>query len=409
MPALSLNPTFKKLWQASALSNVGDGIARSAFPLLAALLTRDPALVAGFTVALSLPWLLFSLHAGALIDRWDRKRVLVWAAALRMLLLAALSMVIFVDAISLSLLYVVAFLYGIIEVFFDNASTTVLPAVVERGDLEGANSRLYSTRYIGNGLLGPTVGSWLFTLFAGLPFLVHGGLLVFTTYLVASMRGRFGADDGEAEPSAGILADIRVAMVWLRENRLLLNLAFVDAVLNIFGRAGRAILVLYALEILLIGEQGYGILLSAATIGGLLGTLVAAPISERTGSGRAILASILLIALSYPLMVAFSNPYITGLAMGIRSFSILLWNINVVSLRQSIVPDHLLGRVNSVYRVVGMGATPIGAALGGILARQFGLTTPYWLGGIVVFLTFLVALNTINNHTVGKARSSGPA
>ena len=136
---------------------------------------------------------------------------------------------------------------------------------------------------------------------------------------------------------------------------------------------------------------------------------MAAPISERTGSGRAILASILLIALSYPLMVAFSNPYITGLAMGIRSFSILLWNINVVSLRQSIVPDHLLGRVNSVYRVVGMGATPIGAALGGILARQFGLTTPYWLGGIVVFLTFLVALNTINNHTVGKARSPGPA
>lgn len=407
MPSIALNPTFKKLWQASTLSNIGDGIARSAFPLLAALLTRDPALVAGFTVALSLPWLLFSLHAGALIDRWDRKRVLVWAAALRMLLLAILSLVIFVDAISLNLLYVVAFLYGSIEVFFDNASTTVLPAVVERGDLESANSRLYSTRYIGNGLLGPTVGSWLFTLFAGLPFLVHGGLLVFTTYLVASMRGRFGVDE-DAEPSAGIVADIRVAMAWLRENRLLLNLAFVAAVLNLFGRAGRAILVLYALEILLIGEAGYGILLSAATIGGLLGTVVAAPISQRTGSGRAILGSILLIAISYPLMVAFNNPYVSGLAMAIRSFSILLWNVNVVSLRQSIVPDHLLGRVNSVYRVVGMGATPIGAAIGGILARQFGLTAPYWLGGIVVFLTFLLALRTINNHTVGTAKTASP-
>jgi hypothetical protein len=325
-----------------------------------------------------------------------------------MLLLAALSLVIFIDAISLNLLYVVAFLYGSIEVFFDNASTTVLPAVVERGDLESANSRLYSTRYIGNGLLGPTVGSWLFALFAGLPFLVHGGLLVFTTYLVASMRGRFGVE-ADAEPSAGVVADIRVAMVWLRENRLLLNLAFVAAVLNIFGRAGRAILVLYALEVLFIGEAGYGILLSAATVGGLLGTVVAAPISQRMGSGRAILASILFIAISYPLMVAFSNPYISGFAMAVRSFSILLWNVNVVSLRQSIVPDHLLGRVNSVYRVVGMGATPLGALLGGLLARQFGLSAPYWLGGIVVFLTFLLALRTINNHTLGAAREVRPA
>jgi MFS family permease len=148
MPALSLNPTFKKLWQASALSNLGDGIARPAFPLLAALLTRDPALVAGFTVALSLPWLLFSLHAGALIDRWDRKRVLVWAAALRMLL-AALSLVIFIDAISLNLLYVVAFLFGSIEVFFDNASTTVLPAVVERGDLLARQFGLSAPYWLG--------------------------------------------------------------------------------------------------------------------------------------------------------------------------------------------------------------------------------------------------------------------
>lgn len=403
MQRLALNPAFAKLWAASALSNVGDGIARAAFPLLAALLTRDPALVAGFTFALTLPWLLFSLHAGALIDRWDRRQVLAFAAAGRMLLLACLSIVAYFNAVHLAFLYAVAFLYGLIEVFFDNASMTILPSVVDKQNLERANSRLFATSYIGNGLLGPSLGGLLFAVFVGLPFLVHGGLLVFVTALIAALRGSFRSVNSEAGRTR-LSRDIGAALGWLRKNRVLFSMAVVAGITNVAGTAAFSILVLYALQTLQIGEAGYGLLLSVGTLGGLLGTLVAAPLSQRLGSGNAILGAILIEGFSYLLMVARPSVWLTAAALGLHALAIVLWNVNAVSLRQSITPDHLLGRVNSAYRLVGEGATPLGAVVGGFLAKQFGLTIPFLMGGAAVLLAFFVVLPLINNRTVLAAR-----
>ncbi|MFV1972050.1 MAG: MFS transporter, partial [Acidimicrobiia bacterium] len=180
-----LGPRFTKLWAAAGISNLGDGIMMVAFPLVVASITRDPLLVAGATVANRIPWLLFALPSGALVDRLDRKRVMVVTDGFRAVVVSLLGLMLLAGDVGLPVIYAIGFLLGLAETFFDTSSEAILPALVPSDLLPSANGRLQATEWIGNAFVGPPFGAFLFAVTAGLPFLVDGGTFVVAALLVA--------------------------------------------------------------------------------------------------------------------------------------------------------------------------------------------------------------------------------
>jgi MFS family permease len=406
MARVRLGANFVRLWSAATVSNLGDGVTAAALPLLAASLTRDPTEVSLVALALTLPWLLFALVGGALADRLDRRKAMAAVDAIRMLLVGALAVAVMADAQSLWLLVVVAFLLGTAETVFDNASQAILPNVVAKDHLELANGRLYAAEIVTNQFAGPPFGAFLFAAAAAAPFLLDAGSFGLAALLVLTMRGSFKPvrEVAAGGPKPSIRADIAEGIRWLRRHRLLRTLALALGVLNLLSSGVFAILVLYSLEVLDLSEQGYGILLVAGGVGALAGSFLARALTARIGPGSVLVVAMVCIGAAYLVPVLWANPIAVGAALAIEGGFGVAWNIVTVSMRQAIVPDALLGRVNSAYRLLGWGTMPLGALLGGVLAQTLGLRAPFVLAAVVPIAMGFALIPWINNHQVAEAR-----
>ena len=377
----------------------------TALPLLAASLTRDPALISGITLTSFLPWFLLSLLSGALVDRIDRRRAMGVANVLRAGLVASLGIAVMVDVATIYLLYAIGFLMGSAETVFDNASQAILPSLVRRDQLEKANGRLYAAEIVTNQFAGPPLGGFLFAAAAAMPFFVDSATFAISALLVLSFTGNFrGGKEGSIREST-IRQDIVEGLRWLWGHRLIRTFAIMLGVWNGISTAGQAIFVLFALEILGLDELGFGLVLSAITAGSLVGSIVA-PRLSKLGAGKTLIAQVFLGALSALGIAVTSNPIVVAAMLVVSGVTIVVWNVITVSLRQSIIPDHLLGRVNSVYRLMGWGSMPIGAAVGGFLADGFGLRAPFFVESAVLFAMALAAVPVINDRTIREARAT---
>jgi MFS family permease len=405
MEERGLGPNYLKMWTASAISNFGDGIRLTALPLLAASITRDPKLVAGISVASWLPWLLFSLVSGAVADRVDRRLLMGRVQLFRFVIAGSLGTIAIVGWSSLPLIYALAFLLGTAETLFDNAAQAIMPALVHRSRLEEANGRLYAAELTANEFAGPPAGGFLFTVGAGLPFVVDAATFGVSGALVLALRGRFGVARENAEAPSKIGHDIGEGLKWLWRHRLLRTLAAMVGVMNMFNTASLAIFVLFAIQILDLGPTGYGILLTAFAVGSVPGSLLGARISKKIGPGPTLFLCVLLGGASYLGAGLTSSAIVVGGSFVIGGFVAMAWNVVTVSLRQAIIPDRLLARVNSVYRLLAWGTMPIGAALGGLLADLFGLRAPFLVGAAVVGAMAFVTLPIVNNTTLAAARA----
>jgi MFS family permease len=407
-PSKKLGGNFYKLWAASAISNFGDGIRLTALPLLAATLTRDPGLIAGVFFASSAPWLLFALTAGALVDRLDR-RITMWTMqVVRMALMAVLTAVILADLGTTAMLwtlYVVSFFLGTGEVLFDNAAQAIMPAVVRKNQLQVANGRLYSVEEATNRFAGPPVGSFLFAAAAALPFIVDAASFGVGAVLIFSITGSYAPARAGSPASTSIRLEIAEGLKWLLQHRILRTLAVMTGVSNLTHSATYAIFVLFALEILHLSEWGFGVILAASAIGGLVGGLVAPRLARFFGDGKSFYIITISAAVAELVIGLTSNAVIVAVAMIAFGLGAMWWNVIAVSLRQSIVPDQLLGRVNSVYRLLAWGTMPLGAAVGGILGRTFGLRAAYFFSAIVLALLTLYMLPIVSDRSIAAARA----
>jgi MFS family permease len=377
----------------------------TALPLLAASLTRDPALISGITLTSFLPWFLLSLLSGALVDRIDRRRAMGVANVLRAGLVAGLGIAVMVDEATIYLLYAIGFLMGSGETVFDNAAQAILPSLVRRDQLEKANGRMYAAEIVTNQFAGPPLGGFLFAAAAAMPFFVDSMTFAISALLVLSFTGTFrGSKEGGVREST-IRQDIVEGVRWLWRHRLIRTLAIMLGVWNGISQAGQAIFVLFALEILGLNELGFGLVLSAITAGSLVGSIVA-PRLSKLGAGKTLIAQVFLGALSALGIAVTSNPIVVAAMLVVSGVTIVVWNVITVSLRQSIIPHHLLGRVNSVYRLMGWGSMPIGAAVGGFLAAGFGLRAPFFVESAVLFAMALAAMPVINDRTIQEARAT---
>jgi MFS family permease len=407
MTRVRLGANYVRLWAASTVSNLGDGVTLAALPLLAASLTRSPTSVAAVSFAGTLPWLFFALLGGAVADRVDRKRAMAVVDGLRMVTIGILAALVLTDEASLILIGIVAFTLGTLETVFDNAAQAILPNVVDRDALETANGRLYAAEVVTNQFAGPPLGAFLFTAAAAAPFVLDSASFGIAAIVVLGLRGSFRPvrkfTENEARPS--IRADIAEGLRWLRRHRLLRTLALLLGVLNLLEAGVMAVLVLYALEVLDLSKTGYGILLTAAGIGALFGSLLARRLSSWMGPGTTLIVSVLLIGAATLVPALVANPIMVGASFAVIGAAAVAWNVVTVSLRQAIVPDALLGRVNSAYRLLGWGTMPLGALLGGFLAETFGLRAPFVVGGVVPLVMGVAMIPLVNNRTLAAARA----
>ncbi|WP_328701550.1 MFS transporter [Amycolatopsis pittospori] len=398
----ALGTAYWRLWTSSGLSNLADGIVKIALVLVAIHFTRSPALIAGLAFALSLPWLVFALHAGVLADRVDRRRAMLTANVLRAGLLAALTAAVTLGLGSIWLLYAVALGLGFAETVHDTAAQAILPQVVGRDQLTRANSRLYAAELTANEFVGPPVGGFLVAAGAFATFATPSVLWVVAIVALFFVPGSFRA---ERKQDTSVREDLVEGLRFLWRNRLLRVMAIMVGGFNFATSAMLTIFVLYAVgpsSAMGLSEQAYGFLLAVIALGSFATSFVAERIERAFGRSRSLIVSLLTGAALVGIPAVTTNPYVIGAVFFAGGAGVVVWNVIVVSLRQRIIPDHLLGRGTSGHRLVAWGTRPLGTVAGGLLAETVGLRLVFAVMAVVV-LALLAGMRVLTDERMTAA------
>ncbi|MBA3417858.1 MAG: MFS transporter [Geodermatophilaceae bacterium] len=390
-----LGPSFWRLFVSSATSNLADGIGRTALPLLAASLTRDPLLISGLVTLAFLPWLLFALLSGVLVDRVDRRKAMAAANIFRALVVAALGVAVLVDAAGIVALYVAAFLLGAAETVYDSAARAMLPAVVNRAQLDRGNSLLVTEEMVGQTFLGAPIGALLFAMLAAAPLLGNAVIFVVAAVLILTVRARLPQPRTQRST---IRADVRTGLQWLQAHRLLRGLMLVTTAICGIGAMAEAVLVLYVLEDLDVPSAGFGLFLVAFGIGGLLGGAVAGWLGRRLGRIASMVVSNGLGGAAYLVLGVFAQPVLAAVLFGVYGLTVIVWNVLSMSLRQALIPPELFGRVQGAWRTLVWGVIPVGSLLGGLLASLTSVRTVFAVSGILQLLSAAAVLVVLRPH-----------
>ena len=391
------NRNYRLLFSAGAMTNLGDGLIVLALPWLAALMTRDAVAIAAVAAAGRLPWLLFALPAGVIIDRSDQRKLIARADLLRAAIVFAIFLLAVSDPIADAIWLVagLAFLLGSAEVLRDNAAQTILPAIVAEEDLEAANGQLWSTEQLTGQFIGPPLAGVLIASGIGLPFGIDVAMLVLAAGLVwlinLPAQVRVQKSFGKA---------LLEGIAFMRADRVLLRLAIVLGVANFLATATITVQVLFAQDVLSLSAFAYGTVLSVAALGAITGSLLAPRLTKAIGLHPCLLLSIAGWAVGYFVIGVSSSGIFMGLALFGVMASAMLWNVITVSWRQRRIPTELLGRVNSIYRFFGWGSMPLGALAGGFvvslledgLGREAALRAPFLLAAACCVLLLVYAV-----------------
>lgn len=411
-----LGGNYWKLWSASVISNLGDGVAQIAYPWLASLLTRDPALIAGVAVAQRLPWLVFSLHAGVIVDRGDRRKLMVAMNTARFIVTLGVVVAVLTGVMVIPALYLAALALGTAEVIYDNSAQTILPRIVSKDRLERANGNMWGAELIMGQFIGPPLGGFLIALAVAVPFGVDALTFGVSALLIGLIGGTFrtAPADGDPVERRSMRSEIVEGLQWLWEHKLIRRLAVLLGIMNGISTAMLATEVLFAQEVLGLSASGFGVLATASAIGGIAGSQLAPNISKRIGPGPSLYLTLLGGVVTGTVIGLTSNAFVVGAMFALFMFTAVLWNVITVSLRQSVIPDRLLGRVNSVYRLFGWGSMPIGAAIGGALVslaepafgREIALRLPFFLSAAVHLVAFVYALGRLSTAAIREAEAA---
>ncbi len=386
---------FLRLVASSGLSNLADGIFKIGLPLVAVAFTRSPPLVAGLELVRTLPWLLGALPVGALVDRLDRRHTMLVSNLVRTAAVAAPAVAIGADQGSIGLLYLAALATGLAEVFYDTAAQSLVPSIVARSDLDRANGRLYAVELGAQEFLGPPLSGLLIAVALSLSFAASGALWIVAIVVLLSIRGPF-RPVRTGEP-ATLRADIREGARFLLGRPLLRTMALMVGMTNLATSAVFAVFVLFAVgpdSAMQLSEPQFGLLFATLAAGALLGGFLAEHAQRRFGRARTLTLSVAGITAYVVAPALTANIVAIAVTMFLSGVTTMMWNVTTVSFRQRVTPDHLLGRLNSVYRLVAWGTRPLGAVLGGALGQ--------WLGvrGVFAVMSVLAAATLVPNRSI---------
>jgi MFS family permease len=407
---MSLGRSFTRLWLSQGLSNMADGLVLAAVPLLAVTVTRDPLLIGGITVANFLPWLVFTLPAGALCDRMDRRFIMVWGNAVRAIGFGLLVLTLVANLHSIVILYLAVFLSGTAETMVNNAALTVPPRLVERKDLERANGRLFATQSTINSFIGPPLGAALFAISATLVFSTSAGFFALAALALITLPRMLptASDTSVARNTPGdVVRSIRAGWFYFWNHRLLRRVAFISASINGFSAATGSLLVLLATGPLHVSTSWYGVFIAVPAVGAIVGSLIAAKVVPAIGGGLVTWLAALVPAAGYIALGLSTSVVLVEILLFCSSVATALNQIVVSTLRQAAVPDELLGRVTAAYRLVVLGVVPVGALLGGALAHWRGTQTTFVVAGIGLTLAALVFASRVTTRALRESEQAG--
>jgi MFS family permease len=370
-----LGTPYRWLLASSWVSNIGDGIALAAGPLLIASQTREPMLVALAALLQRLPWLLFGLYAGALADRLDRRLMVITANLIRAGVLGVLVVTMASGQVNVAVVLVSMFAIGTAEVFADTTSSTLMPMLVEKRDLGIANARNMAGFLTMNQLAGPPLGAFLFAAGMVWPFVTQIVTVLLAVVLVAKVATAKGA---VRSADTHVRQDIADGLRWLMGHPPVRTLALVMVTFNVTWGAAWSILVLYSLDRLHMGEVGFGLLTSAAAVGGLISTFSYGWLERRIPLAALMRTCLLLEVVMHLALALTTVGWLAILIMFVFGLYAFVWGTLSSAVRQRAVPTEFQGRVGSVYMVGVFGGIVIGQALGGVLADVWGLTAPFW-------------------------------
>jgi MFS family permease len=431
-----LGASYWKLWSATAISNLGDGVSMVAYPWLASAITRSPILIALAAVASRLPWLIFTLPAGVITDRFDRKKIIVAMDAARGFLTVFVAVMVYWKADSLPKLneltnitdlatnwplYIVAitasFLFGCAEVLRDNTAQTFMPSVVKEEQLEKANGQMWSAESLTNSFIGPPLGSFLIAIAVFVPFFFDAASFFVAVALLSTIttitKPITNVESAKPKVKPNFRAEIKEGFDWLWSHELLRPMAIILGSMNGISSLVGAAFILFAQEILHTSVLEFAILGTSGAIGGIIGGIYGPKIAKKIGSGPSLFLTLLIMPI-FEIAIGFVSSWeVVWLLSGITTIFAVLWNVITVSLRQSIIPTHLLGRVNSVYRFFAWGTIPIGLLIGGGLitlmehftSREWALRIPYFVTGALGFIILAFAAPRLTTAKIEAARA----
>jgi MFS family permease len=415
-----LGSRFAKLWTASTTSALGSGLATIAAPLFVAAHTKNPLIVSATTGVAWLPWLLFALPGGVLVDRVDRRRLMVTIDWIRVAVMAVLATALLAGWSSIALLDAALFLINTGEIIFRSASQAMIPAVVPRARLERANGWLVGgTTLMQNMIAGP-LGGFLFVLAACVPFYVNAGTYAASAVLVGLVAGTYragrpayrggqtGAGDqtgggDQTRPGRQVRQELAEGFRWLAGQRVLRTMTVLIGLLNLTLTAATAVLVLLVKERLNLGPVGYGALFTCMAAGALLGSACGDWLIRRVTATWTIRIGLLVEAGLHLVLATSRSAYLVGAMLFAFGVHGALWTIVGSSLRQRLTPPEMMGRVASTSLFIAAGGNCVGAVLGGVIAARFGITAPYWAGFVVAVLVSAATWRVFNPAAVAEA------
>ena len=394
----ALGSDFSRIWSASLITNLADGVLKLAAPLLAVSLTEDPVLI-GLLSALSLlPWLFFAIPIGVYVDRTDRRRALIQGNILRSIVGIVLAFAIAEDFINIWILLSAIFFIGICEVLVDTTSQSVLPQILDRSEFEKGNSRLQISEVIVAQFVGSPLSGFLYAIAIGLPFFFSTSGFFVAALVIAVIPFKkelssINPHDVKKE-KMGILGDIKFALSFIYREKSIFAIVVVTTSIGFFYSLSNAIAPLFLLKELDIPVRLFGVVLAIQGVGALIGSIAAPRISSALGRGRALALNLLLASSMIVLTGLAPNAVVYVVISVVIGFTISIWNILLMSLYQSLIPSHLYGRIHGARRTIVWGLMPLGSVIGGFVAKG-GLRLPFLIGGVIATSISILAFTTV--------------
>jgi len=402
LPSLWRNRDYMLLWSGQVVSVIGTGATQIVYPLLILALTNSPA-AAGVAAALgSIPYIIFSLPAGALVDRWDRKRVMIYCDVGRAAVLITIPIAMAFNALTIWQIFICALVEGSLFVFFNIAEVAALSRVVEKQQLPQAVAQNDVAFSIAN-IVAPSIGTVLFQLGRAVPFVFDAVTYLVSVASLFLIRKEFQGERVKKETH--LVQEIREGMSWLWGQPLIRYMAFCTGGLN-FVNAPTTLIIIVLAQNLGATDAQIGLIFSLSAIGAIIGSIIGGQIQKRYRFGQGIISTVWITALLFPLLAVAPNFWFLGLIMGLSWLTGPIYNVVQFSYRVALIPDDLQGRVNSVFRLTAFGFQPLGAAISGVLIERFGVTV-----AIAFFTVWYFGLATITmlNRDVRSARQIGQA
>ena len=399
------------MWGASLAANVADGVTMAAAPLLAVTLTKNPVLISAMSGIVMLPWLLFAIPIGVLVDRIDRRHLLAGAHAIRFLVASLIVLAVTTHTITIWWLLLAAFIIGICEVAADTTAQSLIPQILTEDQFERGNSRLQISETVIQGFVGTPLSGFLYAAAAFLPFAANG-VGYFVAAILATLIPVKFLQEQRAErvekSTTSFVDEMKFGMAYLVAHKQILRLVLTTAAIGFFFSMASSTSVLFILRQLHLKPTYFGALLTIEGIGAIVGGFMAPKLSKRFGRSRTMAFGIMTSAVLM-LVVGFSpNIYFFAIVTTLELFAVTQWNVLLMAVYQSTIPSELYGRIHGTRRTLVWGLMPFGSLLGGVVAKG-GLRLPFYLGGTLCTVIALFSLRfflTVGNEPTLDAAQS---